>query len=194
MESSSFLDQSCYRFIILSIFPKNQLLVSLTLFPIFLFSHFIDFALTFSPFFLLTRILNLLVFASLLYFIYLFIGWSGSSLLNGLFASCSEPGLLSRWGPWASHCSGFSCCGTRTLVCGGLQYLWFESSVIAVPRLKTTGSAAVAHGLICSLVVGSSQTRGQTLSWQADSLPLSHEGSPPCSAASSCGCLDYVSA
>ena len=43
-------------------------------------------------------------------FIYSFIfGYPGSSLLCGLFSSCSELGLLSHWGSWASHCSGFPC-------------------------------------------------------------------------------------
>ena len=30
-------------------------------------------------------------------------------LCCGLFSSCSEQGLLSSWGAWASHCGGFSC-------------------------------------------------------------------------------------
>ena len=43
--------------------------------------------------------------------IYLFIfGRAGSSLLCGIFSSCSKQGLLSR-DARASHCSGFSCCG-----------------------------------------------------------------------------------
>ena len=31
------------------------------------------------------------------------------------FSSCREQGLLSSCGAWASHCSGFSCCGAGTL-------------------------------------------------------------------------------
>ena len=42
-------------------------------------------------------------------------GCTGSSLLCGLFSSCSEWGLLSRSGAWASHCGGFSCCGAQAL-------------------------------------------------------------------------------
>ena len=39
---------------------------------------------------------------------YLFIvGCAGCSLF-GLFSSCSEQGLLSGRGAWASHCGGFS--------------------------------------------------------------------------------------
>ena len=30
-------------------------------------------------------------------------------------SSCGEWGLLSSYGAWASHCSGFSCCGGRAL-------------------------------------------------------------------------------
>ena len=43
-------------------------------------------------------------------FISLFIfGCAGSSLLHGLFSSCSKQQLFSRCSAWASHCSGFSC-------------------------------------------------------------------------------------
>ena len=38
-----------------------------------------------------------------------------SWLLGELFSSCSEQGLLSSWGAWASHCHGFSYCRARTL-------------------------------------------------------------------------------
>ena len=31
------------------------------------------------------------------------------------FSSCSEQGLLSSCGAWASHCGGFSRCGARAL-------------------------------------------------------------------------------
>ena len=33
-------------------------------------------------------------------------------MLCGLFSSCGEQGLLSSCGVRASHCGGFSCCGT----------------------------------------------------------------------------------
>ena len=44
----------------------------------------------------------------LILFIYIWL--AGSSLLCRLFSSCSEQGLLSSWGVWASHCGSFSCC------------------------------------------------------------------------------------
>ena len=54
--------------------------------------------------------------------LYLFIlGCSGSSLLQGLFSSCGEQGLLSSCCMRASHCDGFSCCGARALGCKGFS-------------------------------------------------------------------------
>ena len=54
----------------------------------------------------------------------------------GAFSSCSERGLLFRCSAQASHCSGFSCCGSRALgtrasvvVAHGLQQLWLTDLV-----------------------------------------------------------------
>ena len=44
-----------------------------------------------------------------------------SALLNGLFPSCGEWGLLSSCHEGASHCSGSSCCGVQA------QSLWHTS-------------------------------------------------------------------
>ena len=45
--------------------------------------------------------------------IYLFVfDCTRTWLLCGLFSSCGELGLLSSCGVRASHCGGFSCCGT----------------------------------------------------------------------------------
>ena len=60
----------------------------------------------------------------------------------------------------------------------GLQESRYVGLVTAVPGLWSTGLVAVVHGR-----TGSSQTRDLTpvsclLHWQADSLPLSHQGSP----------------
>ena len=49
-------------------------------------------------------------------FIYLYFACAGSSLLRGLFCSWREQRLLSSCGAQASHCGGFSCCGSQ--VCG----------------------------------------------------------------------------
>ena len=72
-----------------------------------------------------------------------------------------ERELLSSCGSWASHCSGFSC-GAWAFRCGG-----FRSSKFG------------AYGLRCSAAFGVILDRGSNqclLHWQADSLPLSHQG------------------
>ena len=55
-------------------------------------------------------------------------GCAGSSLLHGLFSSCSEQELLSSCSARASHCDGLCCCGT--------QALDTQASVAAVPGLR----------------------------------------------------------
>ena len=85
-------------------------------------------------------------------------------LLCGLFSSCSEWEPLSGCGAQASHCGGFSCCGAP-----GSPGAW--ASVVA------------AHRFSCSIACGIFLNQGLIpclLSWQADSLPLSHRGSPFC--------------
>ena len=85
--------------------------------------------------------------------VYLFIGCAGSSLLHWIFSSCSEQGLLQlQW--QASCCSGFSCCRA--------QAVGPQASAVAVPRLSSTGSIAMAHRLVALWHVGSSWTRDQT--------------------------------
>ena len=73
--------------------------------------------------------------------IYLFIcfGCVGSSLLHGLFPSCSKgkKGLLSSCSAQASHCSGFSVVEHRLQ---GTQAL-----VAAADGLQSTGSVVVAQ-------------------------------------------------
>ena len=52
---------------------------------------------------------------------------------------------------------------------------------VVVPRLESTGSIVVVHGLSCSTLRGIFPDKGLNLclpQWQADSLPLSHLGSP----------------
>ena len=56
-----------------------------------------------------------------------------------LFSGCSEWGATLRCGAWASHCSGFSCCGARAL--GS----W--ASVVVAHRLSSCGSRALEHSL-----------------------------------------------
>ena len=55
------------------------------------------------------------------------------------------------------------------------------ASVIAAPGLESMSSGAVVHGLSCSAARGIFPDQGSNLCllhWQADSLPLSHQGSP----------------
>ena len=105
-------------------------------------------------------------------FIYLFIwGCAGSSLLCGLFSCCSERGLLSSCGARTSDCSGFSCC--RALAVGHEGFSSFR------PQALSTGSVVVVLGLSCSPARGIFPDQGLNLCllhWQADSLPLSHQG------------------
>ena len=99
-------------------------------------------------------------------FIYLFIfGSAGCSLLHGLCSSCGErrcsPAVVCRL--W----DRLSCWGARAV----------RASVIVAPGLRSTGSIVVTHGLSCSHLLGPGLTP-RLLHWQADSLPLSHQGSP----------------
>ena len=73
----------------------------------------------------------------------------------------------------ASHRGGFSHCGAWPL--GGV------GSGVAAPRLQSTGSVLVAHGLSCLAACGIFPHQGSNpclLHWQVNSLPLSHQGSP----------------
>ena len=91
-------------------------------------------------------------------FEFLFIDWfivscAGSWLPCRLISSCGEWGLLS------SCCSRFSrrwllLLGSTASRTRGLQQPGHTGSVVASPRLPSTGSAAVAHGLSCSGVCG----------------------------------------
>ena len=72
-----------------------------------------------------------------------------------------------------SHFSGFSCWVT--------QALGAQASVVGAPRLWTTVSIVVADRLSCSEECGLFPDQGSNpclLHQQADSLPLSHQGSP----------------
>ena len=72
---------------------------------------------------------------------------------------------------WASDYSDFSGCGAQALG---------QASAVAAPELQSTNSIVVAYGLSCSTACGIFLDQGSNwyLShWQADSLPLSHQGS-----------------
>ena len=76
--------------------------------------------------------------------------------------------LIAVLGAQASHCCGFYCWGA-----------W--ASIVQVSRLQSKGSTVVAHGLSCCEVSGiflDQESNPRLLHWQADSLLLSHKGSP----------------
>ena len=106
--------------------------------------------------------------------VFIFIsGCVGSSLLCRLCSSCSDRGPLSSRDTQASHCRGFSCCGTQALGCADFSSC---GSRALEHRLNNCGAKA----LVALRHVGSSRIRDGTclLHWQADSLPLRHQGNP----------------
>ena len=105
--------------------------------------------------------------------------------------------LIYSWLPWVFIASRFSLVAVsgvffivvRVLLIvmpslvaeHGLQQLRYEDSVVAIPRLQSTGSIVVGHGLSCfALHVGSSRIRDQTCisCFSRQTLPLSHQGDP----------------
>ena len=63
----------------------------------------------------------------------------------------------------------------------GLRQSWRVGSVAVAPGLQNTSSIGVVHGLNCSTACGIFPNQGSNpclLYWQADSLPLSYQGSP----------------
>ena len=92
--------------------------------------------------------------------------------------------------PGLRCCTGFSAVvvsGSYSVVAVyRLRWLWSTAlgsgvSVVLVPKLYGTGSVAVGHRLHCSAVYGIFPDQGWNpcfLHWQADSLPLSHQGRP----------------
>ena len=97
--------------------------------------------------------------------IYLFLAVLDLHCSTGAFSSCREWGLLFAvvWSP-----------GSRLR-----GQLWRVGSVVAAPGC--TGLTVVVPGLSCFVACGIFPDQGLNpclLHWQADSLPLSHEGSP----------------
>ena len=100
-------------------------------------------------------------------------GCVGSLLLLRLSFSFCKGGLISICGVRAS------CCRVSLVVEHGLQSA--RASGAAAPRLQSRGSAVVAHGLSCFTSCGIFLDQGLNPClqlWQADTLPLSHQGSP----------------
>ena len=90
--------------------------------------------------------------------IYLGLHWIFTAA-SELLPSCSEQGLL------------YNC---------GAQALGSWASVVSVLRLESRGSIVVEHRLSCSKSCGISSDQRlnpRLWHWQADSVPLSHQGS-----------------
>ena len=103
---------------------------------------------------------------------------AGPLLLHGLFSSCSEQGLPSHCGAWASHCRGFFSRESRV---PGEELRWLRclGSVLAVARLWHTGSVVVAQRLSRCTACGVFPGRGSSpcpWPWRADSYPLYPQG------------------
>ena len=89
------------------------------------------------------------------------------------FPGCGQRGLLSSCGAWASHCSGFSCCGAQALgLAGSSCGSWAWSVWLLVSRVQAQELWLV--GLVAPQHAGSSWIRDQT---HVMALPLSHQGS-----------------
>ena len=94
----------------------------------------------------------------------LFIYWLRWVLVAVLRLSLvAASGGYSLLGAWASHCSGFSCCGARALGA--------RASVVVAHGLWSAGSVVVAYGLSCSAACGILPDQGSNpcpLRWQED--------------------------
>ena len=93
------------------------------------------------------------------------------------FSLVVESGTTLSSGAWASYCGGFSCC------CGpwarGHAGLSSCSSQALGHRLNSCGACGSGASLLHSMWDLPHQgSISCLLHWQADSLPLSHQGSP----------------
>ena len=111
-------------------------------------------------------------FFKFILFIYFWLHWVFIAACGlSLVAARGEATL--RHSAQASHCGGLSCCGAWAL---GMQ-----ASAFVAHGLQSTGSVVVVHGPNCSVACGILPDPGPNpcpLHWQADSQPLSHQGSP----------------
>ena len=95
----------------------------------------------------------------------------GSCVPHRLFSSCHEWQLL--------FVAGLLTVVASLILEHGLWGIW--ALVVAIPGLQSTGSIVAAHRLSCFVACGIFPDQGSNpcfLHLQADSLPLSHQGSP----------------
>ena len=74
-------------------------------------------------------------FFNLFILFYLFLAALGLFCCAWVFSSCGKRGATLHCSVWASHCSGFSCCGARALVA--------RASVVLAHGLSSCGSQAL---------------------------------------------------
>ena len=96
-----------------------------------------------------------------------------SSLLHGLFSSCSKQGATLGCGVGTSHCGGSSCCGAGALGAHGLQLLGHVGSRARAYYLPCMGLVALWH-------VEASQSRDESrvLCLAGGFLPTAPPGKP----------------
>ena len=111
---------------------------------------------------------------------------SGGSCLVAVcgFLTCVDFLPLQQVGALVQlRCVGFSLVWSTGSRARSLQQLWRVGAAVATPRLQSTGSVVVAHGVGCSAPCGIFPTQGSNLCllrWQVDPLPPSHQGSSKC--------------
>ena len=95
--------------------------------------------------------------------------YAGSSLLRGLFFSCSKWGLLSSCRAWALEYMDFSNCGIWISSCSS-QALEHRFNCCGVPGLSSSTACGIFPDQGSNLCL---------LHCQADSLLLKHQENPP---------------
>ena len=102
-----------------------------------------------------------LIFLWFYLFIHFWLRWV--FLLQGLFSSCRQRGLLSNCGGWASHRSGFSCCTACTPRCSDFSICGTEPQYLQVPASRAQTPQFMAHGLRRSVACGTFPDQGSNL-------------------------------
>ena len=159
-----------------------QLLLFFSFFSAFCWAVF-HVLFIFSSFFLIL----LMAFLFYMYtFIYLLWAVLDLCCCGGFFSSCGKRELPSGCGAQASHC-GDSSLRSRVPRVRGLQQLSWGLQQLCLAgfshcRSSRTASGVVSRGRSCSEACGIFLDQGlespHLLQWQADSWPLSHQGSP----------------
>ena len=107
-----------------------------------------------------------------------------SIYLSAVSGLCGCTDFPARRGKWEQLSSCRVQIGENTVVASPVAehgLLGTQALAAVVPGLQQTGSIAVAYRLSCSPARETFPNRGQTRvsCWQADSLPLSRQGSKP---------------